>query len=38
VVAAREPAGERQEALEELVARGEVAEARVAAEEPLDAG
>jgi len=37
VVAACEPACERQEALEQLVARGEVAEARVAPEEPLDA-
>jgi len=37
VVAAREPAGERQEALEQLVARGEVAEAGIAPEESLDA-
>jgi hypothetical protein len=37
VVAAREPARERQEALEQLVARGEVAEAGVAPEEPLNA-
>jgi hypothetical protein len=37
VVAARESAGERQEALEQLVARGDVAEAGVAPEEPLDA-
>jgi hypothetical protein len=36
VVAAGEPARERQEALEELVAGGDVAEAGVAAEQPLD--
>jgi hypothetical protein len=37
VVAAREAARERQEALEQLVARGEVPEAGVAPEEPLNA-
>jgi hypothetical protein len=37
VVAPGEAAGERQEALDELVAGGEVAEARVAAEQALDA-
>jgi hypothetical protein len=37
VVPAREPARERQEALEQLVARGDVAEAGVASEEPLNA-
>jgi hypothetical protein len=37
VVAARKPARERQEALEQLVARGDVAEAGVAPEEPLNA-
>jgi hypothetical protein len=37
VIAAREPARERQEALEQLVTRGEVAEAGVAPEEPLNA-
>src|SRR4051794_21283656 len=36
-VAARQAAGERHEALDELVAGGEVAEARVAAEQALDA-
>jgi hypothetical protein len=36
VVAPGEAAGERQEALDELVAGGEVAEARVTAEQALD--
>jgi hypothetical protein len=36
LVAAGQAPGERQEALEQLVARGEVAEAVVAAEQPLD--
>jgi len=36
VVAPREAAGERQEALDEFVAGGEVAEARVTAEQALD--
>jgi hypothetical protein len=35
LVAAGQAAGEREEALEQLVARGEVAEAVVAAEQPL---
>jgi hypothetical protein len=35
VVAAGEPAGERQEALDELIAGGDVAEAGVPAEQPL---
>jgi hypothetical protein len=36
VVAPREAAGERQEALEQLVAGGDVAEAGVAPEQPLN--
>jgi hypothetical protein len=37
VVAAGEPASERQEAFEELVARGEIVETGVAAEQALHA-